>query len=64
MPFRDVEEFADEVFDVGSEYVHPPGQIVVKHLRRNGGDQSDGGGYEGLGDAGRDGLDARGMRRR
>jgi hypothetical protein len=59
MPFRDVEELADEIFHVDGDHLDPPCQVVVEDLRRDGRGEADRRRYERLRDAGRDRLDAR-----
>src|SRR5512143_2374365 len=54
----DAQEFEGEVFHVGDEVLDPAEEVVVGDDSRHGGEEADGRGDEGLGDARGDDLEA------
>ncbi len=57
-PLGDAQEFEGEVLHVGDDVLDPAEEVVVGDDGRDGGEEADGRGDEGLGDARRDDLEA------
>src|SRR5262249_52934415 len=60
--FRDVEEFERKIVHLCRQHADLTSERIVRHHRRNGGEQAGCGGDQRLGNAGSDRLDGRGLR--